>query len=576
MSDDLNPVEARAQRFLASMEVVGRRSTVQFLPAAMGLLAVGIAAFVGLYAWTEPAWQWLAMVAAYIQVLILFVIAYVLIHRERFNAAALTIVIGVNVAAVMGAMTLEGWLPISVTMGFAAVILGTAIAGGESHSAFIILTGFGFVLDTWLADIDVVSKLAPPAWVRSGFWVIYAMVALTVTGVFLSYRTGRFEQALARIQEILEELRGRRTRYEMRAVRWERHRHNLDAIAKLVRLICTRLDPETLFHEIVVQVSEVLNAYHVVLYLVDSPGQRATIKAATGKRGRVLLAEGHEVPIRELGAVGDVLVRGQSRLVQKGQGQSGVTGILNKLPDTRSAISVPLRGRNDRVLGALELHSRDRMTEDNVTVVDILADALAASIGNARILDRLQESLESERQAGGAATQQAWQEWIRSSATKGYRYEASEVVPLNVSGDSDSDQGKDSGGLVADDGNRLYETALSLTTARGYPLGRVVAHKENSWTDDDIALMQSLMEQVEQTLENARLYQNTQRRALREQLSRQITDRIRSAATVEEAMRRALATLAEVTEAREMVAVIRPERPDKPEDSDEGEGPYAG
>ena len=117
---------------------------------------------------------------------------------------------------------------------------------------------------------------------------------------------------------------------------------------------------------------------------------------------------------------------------------------------------------------------------------------------------------------------------------------------------------------------------MSLTTARGYPLGQVVAHKKETWTEDEISLLQSLMEQVEQTLENARLYQNTQRRALREQLSRQITDHIRSAATVEEAMRRAIATLAEVTEAREMVAVIRPERSENSEDADGGDESYAG
>ena len=578
MSDDLNPVEVRAERFLTSTDSVGMHMTTQFLPAVMGLLAGIIAAFTGLYLWSETAWQWLAMVAAYIQVLLLFGIAYVFVRRERFAVAGFLVAAGVNIAGVVGAVALEGWLPISAMMGFAAVILGTAIAGLEHYSAFIILTGFGFVLDTWLADMGVVTKLAPPAWVRSGFWVVYGMIALAVTAMFLAHRSRWSERAADRLREVLADLGESRRSREIVEAHRERCQRRLEATASTVRSVCARLDPEARLSELVVQVSETFDAYHVSLYLIDPQTQRAVMRAATGEEGRERIAESYEVPIRELGIRGDVLVRGQSRITHRAPGRSEATGILVKLPRSTSAIAVPLRGREDRILGAIELHSRDqKLTDDEGLMMQILADVLASAIGNARILDRLQESLEAERQAGGASVREAWQEWIRASATRGYRYQDSEVVSIDEIPASGSDEETPAVPRPSEDGGAgLHKAALSLTTAQGYPLGEVVAHKTGAWTEDEIALLQSLMEQVEQTLENARLYQNTQRRALREQLSRQITDRIRSAATVEEAMRRAIATLAEVTEAREMVAVIRPERSENPEDAGGGDESYAG
>lgn len=576
MSDELSPVEVRAERFLTSTDSMGMHMTTRFLPAVMGLLAGIVAAFTGLYLWSETAWQWLAMVAAYIQVLLLFGIAYVFVRRERFAVAGFLVAVGVNVAGVVGAVALEGWLPISAMMGFAAVILGTAIAGLEHSSAFIILTGFGFVLDTWLADIGVVTKLVPPDWVRSGFWVVYAMIALAVTAMFLAHRSRRSDRAADRLREMLGHLGESRRSREIVEARWERCQRRLEATAGAVRSVCARLDPEGLFSELVMQVSETFDAYHVSLYLIDPQTQRAVMRAATGEEGRERITESYEVPIRELGIQGDVLVRGQSSLVHRVRGRSEATGILVKLPESTSAIAVPLRGRENRILGAIEMHSRgQRLTDDAGVMMQILADVLAAAIGNARVLDRLQESLRAERQAGGASAREAWQEWIRASATKGYRYEGSEVVSIDTVLDPGPDEETPAVPHASDGGEELHEAALSLTTARGYPLGQVVAHKSGAWTEDEIALLQSLMEQVEQTLENARLYQNTQRRALREQLSRQITDRIRSAANVEEAMRRAIATLAEVTEAREMVAVIRPERSENPEDAGGGDESYA-
>jgi len=68
-----------------------------------------------------------------------------------------------------------------------------------------------------------------------------------------------------------------------------------------------------------------------------------------------------------------------------------------------------------------------------------------------------------------------------------------------------------------------------------------------------LALMSNLVEQLGTALESARLYEDTQRRAARERVTREIVDQIRGALTVDEAVQRAIQQLGDVLEA-EMLA----------------------
>ena len=64
------------------------------------------------------------------------------------------------------------------------------------------------------------------------------------------------------------------------------------------------------------------------------------------------------------------------------------------------------------------------------------------------------------------------------------------------------------------------------------------------WAEAEIELVQRLVEQVGTTLESARLFQETQRRAAREQAIRRITERMRGAVDVEAILQNTVAELA--------------------------------
>ena len=67
-------------------------------------------------------------------------------------------------------------------------------------------------------------------------------------------------------------------------------------------------------------------------------------------------------------------------------------------------------------------------------------------------------------------------------------------------------------------------------------------------------MAEAVSRQLALALENARLLEETQRRAARERLSREITDTIRSAGSVEDAIQRAVREMGRVLGASEMVA----------------------
>lgn len=66
---------------------------------------------------------------------------------------------------------------------------------------------------------------------------------------------------------------------------------------------------------------------------------------------------------------------------------------------------------------------------------------------------------------------------------------------------------------------------------------------DRTWTEEEKALVNAVSEQLAQTVENLRLFENTQQRASREQLTREITDKMRAAPDVESIIKTGLEEL---------------------------------
>jgi PAS domain S-box-containing protein len=76
-------------------------------------------------------------------------------------------------------------------------------------------------------------------------------------------------------------------------------------------------------------------------------------------------------------------------------------------------------------------------------------------------------------------------------------------------------------------------------------LGLQALDPERHWSREEIALVETVSEQLAQTIENLRLFNTTQQRAAREQMARQITDKMRAAPTIDSIIETGLTELAQ-------------------------------
>jgi GAF domain-containing protein len=78
---------------------------------------------------------------------------------------------------------------------------------------------------------------------------------------------------------------------------------------------------------------------------------------------------------------------------------------------------------------------------------------------------------------------------------------------------------------------------------RGQPLGALGFKREGEgaqWSAEDIVLVEGIGEQFALAAENIRLLDETQRRAARERLARDITDKMRRAASIDDIVQTAV------------------------------------
>jgi PAS domain S-box-containing protein len=98
-----------------------------------------------------------------------------------------------------------------------------------------------------------------------------------------------------------------------------------------------------------------------------------------------------------------------------------------------------------------------------------------------------------------------------------------------------------------DNGHQVEPAIVTPISLRGQVIGTFSLQDidpERQWTADELALVETVSEQLALTLENLRLFDQTQKRAGREQLTRQITDKMRASPDIEAIIQTGLKELA--------------------------------
>ena len=280
---------------------------------------------------------------------------------------------------------------------------------------------------------------------------------------------------------------------------------------------------EKLLPNITELISKQFGYYHVGIYLNDANNVIAFLSAANSQGGKQMILRGHQLKIGEQGVVGNAISMGQPRIISD-IGNSTEYFSNPELPDTRSEIALPLKiGKN--VVGALDVQSTEvsAFSEDDSRVLSLLADQVSIAIENARLIDQSRKSLAESETLYRQYLRQAWSKLPNEQNIVGYRFNvrgASPIESRQLINDSIDKKSEEPGGP-------RYSVPIKI---RGETIGllSVQIPNEKNVNDDQRDLVVAVADRVALSAENARLFEETNRRAERERLVSDITMKIRS------------------------------------------------
>jgi PAS domain S-box-containing protein len=347
----------------------------------------------------------------------------------------------------------------------------------------------------------------------------------------------------------------------------------LQTVADVARLASEVLDVDTLIQQAVNLLREQLDLYYAGLFLVDTmeaPAEFtsavrrrwAVLSAGTGEAGAQMVARRHRLEVGGGSMIGQCVATGKARIALD-VGAEAVRFENPLLPKTRSELALPLRSRAG-VIGALTIQSTEAAAfgQEDITVLQALADQLANAIENIRLFEQTQSALRDLEMIQRQYVRETWSGRQVSTLLTDYEATRPGIAPLRGAGVlPEVQETLARKGVVALSGDAQevdYAALVAPIMQRDEVIGALGIHDEDEgrkWTEDEIALVETIAERMGIVAETLRLLEETQHTAARERLTRQITDQIRGAFTVDEAIQQAIRHLGDALQAN-MVARI--------------------
>lgn len=181
----------------------------------------------------------------------------------------------------------------------------------------------------------------------------------------------------------------------------QRRSQQLEASAEVSRVASTILDITQLLPQVVNLIKNGFDLYYCGLFLLDDtgewtgePNRWAVLQAGTGEAGRQMLMNGHKLEIGGTSMVGAAVSNSRARIALD-VGREATFFRNPYLPDTRSEMALPLISRG-AVLGALTIQSEleSAFTQEDITSLQTMSDLIANIIENTRLFSQTEERAE--------------------------------------------------------------------------------------------------------------------------------------------------------------------------------------
>jgi GAF domain-containing protein/HAMP domain-containing protein len=349
-----------------------------------------------------------------------------------------------------------------------------------------------------------------------------------VLGKTLNSMTATAQELITNLEDVVSE----------RTKAIERRATQIQAVAEVGQAVAAQRELEELLLRTTHLISNRFGFYHVGIFLLDSHGEYAVLRAANSNAGAQMLARGHKLRVGAEGIVGAVTGSGEARIALE-VGKDAVYFDNPDMPQTRSEMALPLIAGGE-ILGALDIQSinANAFSDDDIPILQVLADQLSTAVQNARMLRDTQEALITARKATGEVSERGWRNLLKETEIPGYISRIhGELVHINDELDASIESALKRGEPVFSDENRTISLPINV---RGQTVAMIRLAKPSQmepWTPDEIADIDLLSVQIGNALESARLFSDAQRRAAQEQAIGEMAAKIGATSSIDAILR---------------------------------------
>jgi len=308
--------------------------------------------------------------------------------------------------------------------------------------------------------------------------------------------------------------------------------------ADISRSLSSLLDPSALLPSVVDLIRERFDLYYVGLFMIDEKGERAVLRAGTGEAGQAMMVAGHNLGVGSNSMIGWATEHKEARIALD-VGEEAVRFNNPHLPLTRSELAMPIVGR-EKVLGALTIQSdrANAFDENDILIIRGIADSLSIALENAELFTQTQRSLQEISKLNRAYLQQTWSKALEEHGDLAFEYQ---------------NPGYSSTGL-----SKTITLPLTLREQAFGEMNLDLAAEDLS--PEEKEMVEAIIAQTSYALENARLFEQTVRRANRERRVLEITSKFRATNDPQEMLRIAMEELQQTLNASRAQVILQPEQ----------------
>jgi GAF domain-containing protein len=346
-----------------------------------------------------------------------------------------------------------------------------------------------------------------------------------------------------------QRVRERTAGLEMDETRAEKRAQQFELVTVVIKRISRTRHMRDLLPLITETIGELFGFYHVAIFLTDPTRKLVILSASNSEGGKRMLARGDQLRIGEPGLIGYVTSSDAPR-IDLDLGPGAVVFDNPDLSETRSEIALPLKIEK-QVVGALDIQTTEpnAFSEGDVEVLSVLADQVSLAIENSQWFERTQAAL---TEAEAVSSQNLRKEWGRLPDEQelfGYKYSIAGTTPLQANERPTRE-------------TKAKNTVAVPILLRGETIGTLTVQvpSQERISSDQIDLIKAVAERVAFSAENARLFNETQKRAERERLITEITSKIGTSVRTETILKTTAKELNQLLDGAEVLIKLKTDK----------------